>query len=130
MVFPYIVSSKVSKMDLAAEFPNLDQFIGCYFHQDWTIDAEERGDITHPDYAILHAFKDVNAAYLLAIKEDIDKLLARQYTEVKLLQIIEDEFCGNINPSLDGLTMQRWLEHVCQMINDALLGFGSSRLPR
>jgi len=114
-------------MDHGAAYPDLDQFIGCYFHQDWPDDAEERGDVVHPDSAILHAFKDVNAAYLMAIKEDINGLLGRNYSEEELRRVIIKEFYGNINPSIRGSSMQEWLEHVRHMIDEALIRLGSSR---
>lgn len=100
--------------------PQSRQFIGCYLNQDRAIDAEERGDAVIPDSAILDAFKDYDAASLLAIKKDIDVLLGHRYSELKLTHVIQKEFHGSIRPSSQGFSMQEWLEHICHMIDDAL----------
>ena len=109
-------------MDHGAAHPRVRQFIGCYLNQDWTIDAEERGDAVHPDSAILDAFKDYEPASLLAIKKEIKALLARNYNDEQLTNVIQKEFHGSVRPSARGSSMHEWLEHVCQMIDAAAIG--------
>lgn len=77
-------------MDYGEAFPDLDQFIGCYFHQNWIDLAKARGDVVHPGDSL--AFAGANATYLLAIKRDIRGLLARKYSEEQLRHLILKEF--------------------------------------
>jgi len=117
-------------MDHRAAYPELETFIEGEFNQDWTEDAKARGDVVHPDSVVLHVFKSVNAAYLMALKEDINSLLARNYNEQELQRVIQKDFNGNIDPSIRGSTMRNWLEHVRHMIDQALIRSGSSRPPK
>jgi len=124
LVFSHVVSGNEVNMDHNAAYPELDQFIGGNFHQDWTVDAEERGDALHTDSVVLQVFAHVNAAYLMALKEDINGLLACNYNEEELRGVIHDEFDGNVEPSIEGSSMQEWLEHVRHMIDEALIRLG------
>ena len=60
------------------DYPELQQFLACYFNQDWVDDHEKADDVIH--YFISESSEDT----LLEVQEELDKLMRSGKTEQEL----------------------------------------------
>jgi hypothetical protein len=67
------------------EYPDLDQFLGGYFHQDWPEEHPPGADI--PD--VVEAFAEENPDGVRDVVGDLDRLLAADYSEEELERIVD-----------------------------------------
>lgn len=90
--------------DLFSRFPNLSQFLGAYFHQDWTEDASSADDVVNA----FMASADVAARENVA--REIDALL-HNTREAELPNALVELGCC-YEPRADGVEPAAWLRHV------------------
>jgi CdiI immunity protein len=95
-------------------YPNLDEFLGAYFHQDWTVDEPTADGIVEK---YLSEWPKEEA--LLALNE-LDRLLGQSDNEIWLRGILDEMGCY-YNPAGDSLTCAGWLGHVREKMAKRLL---------
>jgi len=91
-------------------YPNLDEFFGTYFHQDWREDsATARGIVER--YLAEWPREEVQDA-----AEELRRLLAETLTEADLADKIS--CLGSFyNPQADGLSHRDWLCQVYELLS-------------
>lgn len=83
----------------------LEQFLGSYFHQDWTCEADSADEV-------LLRFKADNPSEIVdEIVRDIDQLLAAHVSEGRLAKRLE-EFGFYYDPGYEGRDHRQWLAHA------------------
>jgi hypothetical protein len=63
------------------EYPELDRFFGCFFHQDWDLDYPPGAD--WPD-VLEYYLRDAPSAPLRPLVGELDRLLAASHTDEEL----------------------------------------------
>lgn len=91
------------------KFPNLGEFLGCYFHQDWTCDDESAIAVVDR-YLREWPNEEVQAA----VKE-IRQLLEEAENEAELRAAVL-KLGSYYEVGADGLTYREWLESVSERI--------------
>jgi len=91
-------------------YPNLDEFFGTYFHQDWREDSKTaRGIIER--YLAEWPTQDIRAT-----AEELHRLLTEPLTEAELTD--QMRLLGNFyNPNADGLSHRDWLRQVYELLS-------------
>ncbi len=93
-------------MKLNKEFPELEQFLGGYFHQDWK-DFHGSAEMAIEEYAI-NSSKDE----LSHTVQELDRLLSLGLSEAELDYAICKELGCYYNPKPRGRSMTEWLRWV------------------
>jgi len=101
------------------QYPELNQIIGGYFHQDWADLCEERGELPVKENVLLQMLRDSNASEREAAVRELERLLASNRNEDSLREIIVDDMGAQVKPQLEGMTMREWLEHVTDLLRKA-----------
>ena len=97
------------------DYPELQQFLACYFNQDWVDDHEKADDVIH--YFISESSEDT----LLEVQEELDKLMRSGKTEQELENyLFSDIGCYYYYRSewADGIT---GLRHVVSILKNGTL---------
>lgn len=102
---------------MKTNYPNLDEFFGTYFHQDWLGDAPTATGIVK-NYLAEWPAKEVVEA-----NAELTRLLA--VTETTELALVLRQFGCYYNPSADGLSCREWLEQVSKMLSASESALGS-----
>lgn len=93
---------------ITKRFPNLWQFLGCYFHQDWTLDFDSA------DSAVKSFIDEEPDDFINSVYNEL-RLFVSIYDAKKLSKIALDLGCY-YNVSADGLTMYEWLSDVLRQL--------------
>ncbi len=93
-------------MKLNEKFPDLEQFFGCYFHQDWMEEYENE------EMAIKEYVDDDGREAARHVAVELDKILALCLPEPQLEQAMYKELGCCCNPKPDGMSMSGWLRWV------------------
>ncbi len=94
----------------AQTYPKLEQFLGGYFHQDWTDEAQTSA-------AVIEGYrKKVAPAALGALTAEIQKLREEGLKEPALKKRLS-ELGSFFEPSSENLTATRWLADLEQALN-------------
>jgi hypothetical protein len=89
-----------------SEFPELQQFLGGYFHQDFHVEYDS------PDDAI-NAFKtDATPTQKQSVSEELRKVLSLLTSKPELEDTMLARLWCCYVPTSDGLTPHEWLNHV------------------
>lgn len=96
------------------KYPNLDEFLGAYFHQDWMEDEPTADGIV--DKYLSEWPKD---EALLALRE-LDELLSKDDDEITLRGLLDDIGCY-YEPAGDSMTCANWLRCVRGLMAKRLL---------
>jgi hypothetical protein len=97
----------------------LNQFLGCYFHQDWKEVMDWQGKTPNFE-AIVRFYKLTNPQ--LTVRQTIEELqgiLSLKLSDKKLSEILERDFGVAFNPSYVSLTDRRWLESILKILEDS-----------
>lgn len=95
--------------DPASAFPQLRQFLGGYFHQDWVVERDDWQDIVR-DY--------VSESPRSAVTEcaaELRGLLDAGLVEAEL-GIVLERLGGSVEPSALGQTTEEWLRAVRELL--------------
>ncbi len=82
----------------------LQEFIWAYFHEDWRLDANSRGDV------VANFLRFENAPRVTAVLDDLRELLAEPATEGELHDALIHEYRLSYDPWDDKITTREWLE--------------------
>ena len=88
-----------------AEFENLSNFLGGYFHQDWTLESSSADEVIEK---FVH---DGDAAATRAVVREIDQLLKTKTSESALKETLRS-LGSAYNYEADGFSASEWLRHV------------------
>jgi hypothetical protein len=91
-------------------YPNLDEFFGTYFHQDWNSDAASAREIVE------NYLREWPAEGVAAARTELEKLLSEVESESELGRCVQQLGCY-YNPPGDGLTYRAWLEQVARVLS-------------
>ncbi len=97
-------------MKLNEEFPDLEQFFGGYFHQDW------KDFYGSAETAIEQFVNDASRAELAKALRELDDLLALGLPEAELDEAMCEDIGCYYNPRPSGKTMSEWLQWVRSML--------------
>jgi CdiI immunity protein len=93
-------------------FPDLEQFFGCYFHQDWKIEAED-------DRGLVRLFLGTEPeGWVTGTRRELDEFLAEPLAEGELRAILLRSFGCYYDPAPDGLSMREWLGRIKVFLAD------------
>jgi hypothetical protein len=88
------------------KFPELEQLLGCYFHQDWTDEFDE-------DALVLKAIIKSESKDRLAVAvSELDVLLNLGLSEAELSLVLVSQLGCYFDPGAKGLTCLQWLKQV------------------
>jgi hypothetical protein len=90
-------------------YPNLDEFFGTYFHQDW------REDSATPSGIVDRYLAEWPPEEVRAAGKELRRLLAETPTEPGLADAV-GHLGSFYNPQADGLSYRDWLQQVCQLL--------------
>lgn len=94
--------------------PNLEQFLGGYFHQDFVLDY---GD---PDHAIAAFLAEATPESVQAVCSELDQLIPlvehKDDPEKLLWQVLGCYYY----PKADGLSVADWLKHVRSKLQERM----------
>ncbi len=97
-------------MKLSEQFPDLEQFFGAYFHQDW-MDFDEAAE------TVIERFvNDATQDELSSTIGELDQLLSLGLPEAELEHVMYKELGCYYNPEPDGISMSEWLRWVRSML--------------
>ncbi len=98
----------------ASDLPQLGQFFGAWFHQDWT----EEGSASPA--AVVRAFaRDETPKVVRETIKEIDALLASRLTPAKMRRLIADDLGCAYDPTTEGKTVRAWLHEVNAILRQA-----------
>ncbi len=103
-------------MKLNKRFPDLEQFFGCYFHQDWQY-LYGSAEMAIEDYA-----NDSSRDELSYTVQELDKLMSLGLSEAELDDAMYRELHCYYNPKPSGRSMTEWLRWV----RSTLIKYGES----
>jgi hypothetical protein len=90
---------------MTTEYPYLQQFLGAYFHQDWTLDDSSAD-------AVIERFKRENDAEMIdGVKGELTQFLASHASDDQLSRALTALGCEYHAPG-DNLSYREWLRHV------------------
>ena len=92
-------------MSARETFPNLRQFLGGYFHQDWMHDASD------PDGVIKLFVGDSKKDALAGVRSELTKLLNQERSDAELQALLTELGCYVHYPAL-GVSAREWLTGV------------------
>lgn len=103
--------------DFAKRFYELDQFLGCYFHQDWKIVLDWQGETPTFEAAVRH-FKAKNLPdYVAEVAIQLRQFLALSLNDDDIETTL-DQANVAYNPRARGLTERQWLEKVLEILKE------------
>ncbi len=97
-------------MKLNKRFPDLEQFFGCYFHEDWMDEYENE------EMAIKGYVDDDGPEAAHNVAHELDKLLELELPEAELEGAMYRELHCYYAPEPDGISMSEWLRWVRSML--------------
>ena len=89
----------------AMVFENLFNFLGGYFHQDWTLESSSADEV------IEKFVDDGDAETVRAVAREIDQLLKSKGSERELREALRN-LGSAYNFEADGFSASEWLRHV------------------
>jgi hypothetical protein len=99
--------------DPASAFPQLHQFLGGYFHQDWPVDSDGWENVVRDFVA------EAPASVVLETSTELRALLAAGYGDGELEAMVEG-LGGDVDPAAFNLRAEEWLRALLESLaNDA-----------
>lgn len=95
--------------DPASAFPQLQQFLGGYFHQDWPVDSDGWEEVAADFVA------ESPVAVVTETAAELRTLLAAGYGDVELEAIIEG-LGGDVDPTAFNLRADDWLKALLESL--------------
>jgi hypothetical protein len=91
--------------DPASAFPQLGQFLGGYFHQDWVIDRQRWEEVVDDFIA------ESPRSLVLECAAELRDLLAAGFTDTELTGVLE-RLGVSVDPSAVQLRADEWLQEM------------------
>lgn len=91
-------------------YPDLYQFFGANFHQDFAFDYARPDDVLH-DFINSHSSSECTR-----LADSIDTLLQRVANDAELENILHNDLACCYLPSADSFTVRGWLQHVSEIL--------------
>lgn len=110
-------------------FPELYQFLGCYFHQDWK-DFSDWKDQTPSFEGIVRHFKLIDSKS--NAKEELSELkqfLGLDLKTEEIEYIIKSEWGIAFRPAYINLTHKEWLEDILKILEEPMEKTKSQFIP-
>ncbi|MEX0166743.1 hypothetical protein MRBLPD1_005299 [Pseudomonas brassicacearum] len=98
-------------------YPELFQFFGCYFHQDWMCESSE------PDGVIRSFVSESVPQSIEAVKKEIASLLSMNFSEEELRGFLMDDMPCNYCYWLDWESADAWLSHILEILSSDNVDF-------
>jgi CdiI immunity protein len=98
--------------DPASAFPQLGQFLGGYFHQDWVVDRHRWEEVVDDFIA------ESPTSLVLACAAEVRDLLAAGFTDTELTGLLE-RLGGSVDPAAVELSADEWLQAMLGRLTDA-----------
>jgi hypothetical protein len=101
-------------------FPELYQFLGCYFHQDWKDFSDWKGHTPSFEGIVRH-FKVIDSK--TNAKEEIKELkmfLALNLSDMEIESIMRKDFNLGIRPAYWSFTHKEWLERILEILEEPI----------
>jgi CdiI immunity protein len=95
---------------MVERFPELAQFFGCYFHQDWDIEAADDEGLVR-----LYLSQEPESS-ITAARRELDEFLAEDLSEDELATTLLHSFGCYYSPTFFGFTTRRWLERIRDLL--------------
>ena len=92
-------------------YPELEQLFSCYLHEDWHYDYSTR------DAALEAGIAGLPPDALLAACVEMDRLRADSRDAEAITKMIRSELGACYLWEVDGYTLDQWLAHVAEMLN-------------
>lgn len=105
-----------------ALYPELARFFGGYFHQDWQIPYEQRGE--KPKFqTVVYEFKTTVPESIMAqTRYELERFLYAvehgSLTEIDLHEILETNFHSSVYAPGLGMTFRQWLDAILEIFNE------------
>ncbi|MCP2073898.1 UNVERIFIED_ORG: hypothetical protein J2Y77_003334 [Pseudomonas lini] len=99
------------------KYPELFQFFGCYFHQDWMCES------TEPDGVVRAFVFDSVPQTIEAVKKEISTLLTMNFSEEAFREFLMDEMPCNYCYWMDWESAEAWLNHILEILNSDNVDF-------
>jgi len=90
---------------MSEKYKNLEELIGCYFHQDWTSDDDSASAVVE------RYLSEWPIDGVLAVVDEIGQLLKDTKSEGDLRKVVMKLGCY-YEPGADALTYREWLASV------------------
>jgi hypothetical protein len=100
---------------VSQRYPELFQFFGGHFHQDWVDEYDEADDVVA---AYVAAHRD-EPAHLAALAAQLDGFAAAHPDDRALAGALQHELGCEYDTSADGLTARQWLRRVSERFRAA-----------
>jgi hypothetical protein len=85
---------------------NLAQFLGAYFHQDWSLESTDAE-------GVLRSFmRNEPQETVRQVCDEIEQLLKRDLSDEELGSIVHGELGSYYSPAADGMTYRQWLHWI------------------
>ncbi len=101
-----------------SRFPELGQFLGGFFHQDWkdVLDWQEQ----QPNFEEVVRFYKTQAlpTEVVNATEQLRQFLKLPMGEQEFNEVVTYEFGGSYTPRSRGLTKRQWLEAVLKVLEE------------
>lgn len=103
--------------EFTKRFYELDQFLGCHFHQDWKEVLDWRG--AHPTFegVVRHYVASNPPDVVVQTIEELQAFLKLPLSEVEIRRALrESDVC--YTPRARGLTDRQWLEAMLEILRE------------
>ena len=95
------------------KLPNLDQFFGGYFHEDWNLEAKDASA------AVSHYLNDAPDPTVLKTIEELNQLLDMNLDEERLREIMIYDLSCCYDPEFYGISQTDWLRWIQTSLKQA-----------
>lgn len=92
------------------KYPELFQFFGCYFHQDWMCESSD------PDDIIRNFVSDSAPETIAMVKNEISTLLKVNLNDEEIREFIMNKMPCNYCYWMDWRSGEMWLKHILDVI--------------
>ena len=97
----------------ARDLPQLTQFLGGWFHQDWA----DEGHATAAD--VVHAYvRDESPKVVRGTILEIEKLLAHKSPPTQMRRLLGDDLGCAYDPTVEDKTYRAWLREVLVLLQE------------
>lgn len=105
------MSFSIKAMTRVKSFPELEQFLGGYFHQDWMHDAPD------PEGIIQLFVAHATSEQMAGVRQELNKVLNQQRSDAELQDLLIKLGCYVYLSAL-GVTAREWLTTVRARITE------------
>jgi len=100
----------------STDYPDLEQFLGCHFHQDWDLDFDNWVA------GVSQFLSNWPPQFVLAVRKELNRLLARGLEDQELGRLLLCELGCYYDPTPDGISYTEWLCQIRDQLEKADFG--------